>query len=164
MAQRRFRKALGETAPIVSCRNSSLAPVMPSCRRKAAEGKNRSTCSSLMAICPCLRAETLQKLVETQKANPGPMTMLTVIARQPARVWARSSASRMAPWRQSSRKYVATPEQLADQGTQRGRVLFQRRLAVGGPAPHPDFAQRRVLPDRYGGTGRRRTTCRCRPS
>ena len=32
---------------------------------------------------PLLRAETVQKLVEAQQANPGPMTLLTVIAEDP---------------------------------------------------------------------------------
>ncbi len=32
---------------------------------------------------PLLRADTVQKLVETQKANPGPLTLLTVIAEDP---------------------------------------------------------------------------------
>jgi bifunctional UDP-N-acetylglucosamine pyrophosphorylase/glucosamine-1-phosphate N-acetyltransferase len=43
--------------------------------------------TDLVVVCyadmPLLRGETLQKLVETQNSNPGPMSMLTVIADDP---------------------------------------------------------------------------------
>jgi bifunctional UDP-N-acetylglucosamine pyrophosphorylase/glucosamine-1-phosphate N-acetyltransferase len=60
---------------------------------------------------PLLRTETLQRLVEQQQANSGPLTMLTVIAADPrgfGRVVRRPDGTLQAV----VEEYVATPEQL----------------------------------------------------
>lgn len=72
---------------------------------------------------PLLRAETLQKLVETQKANPGPMSMLTVIYDDPrgfGRVIRHSDGTVAA----IVEEHVATPEQLAVKELNVGAYCF----------------------------------------
>jgi bifunctional UDP-N-acetylglucosamine pyrophosphorylase/glucosamine-1-phosphate N-acetyltransferase len=71
--------------------------------------------SDYVVVCyadmPLLRGETLQRLVETQKANQGPMSMLTVIADDPrgfGRVLRKADGTVEA----IVEEYVATPEQL----------------------------------------------------
>ncbi len=71
--------------------------------------------TDLVVVCygdmPLLRGETLQKLVETQKKNKGPISMLTVIANDPrgfGRVIRRLDGSVEA----IVEEYVATAEQL----------------------------------------------------
>lgn len=70
--------------------------------------------TDLVIVCyadmPLLRGETLKKLVETQKQNNGPMTMLTVIADDPrgfGRIIRKADGSVEA----IVEEYVATPEQ-----------------------------------------------------
>jgi bifunctional UDP-N-acetylglucosamine pyrophosphorylase/glucosamine-1-phosphate N-acetyltransferase len=70
--------------------------------------------TDLVIVCyadmPLLRGETLQKLVETQNRNPGPMSMLTVIADDPhgfGRVVRKMDGTVEA----IVEEYVATPEQ-----------------------------------------------------
>src|SRR5690606_2051715 len=70
--------------------------------------------TDLVIVCyadmPLLRGETLKKLVETQKQNKGPMTMLTVIADDPrgfGRIIRKTNGSVEA----IVEEYVATPEQ-----------------------------------------------------
>jgi bifunctional UDP-N-acetylglucosamine pyrophosphorylase/glucosamine-1-phosphate N-acetyltransferase len=70
--------------------------------------------TDLVVVCyadmPLLRGETLQKLVEAQKQNKGPMTMLTVIADDPrgfGRIIRKADGSVEA----IVEEYVATPEQ-----------------------------------------------------
>lgn len=70
--------------------------------------------TDLVIVCyadmPLLRGETLKKLVETQKQNKGPMTMLTVIADDPrgfGRIIRKADGSVEA----IVEEYVATPEQ-----------------------------------------------------
>ena len=70
--------------------------------------------TDLVIVCyadmPLLRGETLKKLVETQKQNKGPMTMLTVIADDPrgfGRIIRKVDGSVEA----IVEEYVATPEQ-----------------------------------------------------
>ncbi|MCL4269922.1 MAG: bifunctional UDP-N-acetylglucosamine diphosphorylase/glucosamine-1-phosphate N-acetyltransferase GlmU [Anaerolineales bacterium] len=70
--------------------------------------------TDLVIVCyadmPLLRGETLKKLVETQKQNKGPMTMLTVIADDPrgfGRIIRKTDGSVEA----IVEEYVATPEQ-----------------------------------------------------
>ncbi len=61
---------------------------------------------------PLLRSETLSRLVETQKKNPGPMTMLTAISDRPA--WVRAGDPRHAGSVQAIvEEAAATPEQLS---------------------------------------------------
>ena len=60
---------------------------------------------------PLLRGETLQQLVETQKANSGPMSMLTVIANDP-RGFGRIVRNARGDVDAIVEEYVATPEQL----------------------------------------------------
>jgi bifunctional UDP-N-acetylglucosamine pyrophosphorylase/glucosamine-1-phosphate N-acetyltransferase len=71
--------------------------------------------TDLIVVCysdmPLLRGETLQKLVETQKNNKGPISMLTVIADDPrgfGRIVRKVDGSVEA----IVEEYVATPEQL----------------------------------------------------
>ncbi|HNN12587.1 MAG TPA: bifunctional UDP-N-acetylglucosamine diphosphorylase/glucosamine-1-phosphate N-acetyltransferase GlmU [Anaerolineales bacterium] len=70
--------------------------------------------TDLVVVCyadmPLLRGETLQKLVETQKQNKGPMSMLTVVADDPrgfGRIVRKADGSVEA----IVEEYVATPEQ-----------------------------------------------------
>jgi bifunctional UDP-N-acetylglucosamine pyrophosphorylase/glucosamine-1-phosphate N-acetyltransferase len=60
---------------------------------------------------PLLRAETLQKLVDAQRANAGPMTMLTVTAPDP-RGFGRVVRSGDGTVEAIVEEFVATPEQL----------------------------------------------------
>lgn len=60
---------------------------------------------------PLLRAETLQKLVQTQKQNQGPLSMLTVIADAP-RGFGRILRGAQGTVNAIVEEYVATPEQL----------------------------------------------------
>jgi bifunctional UDP-N-acetylglucosamine pyrophosphorylase/glucosamine-1-phosphate N-acetyltransferase len=71
--------------------------------------------TDLVVVCysdmPLLRGETLQKLVETQKNNKGPISMLTVIADDPhgfGRIIRKADGTVEA----IVEEYVATPEQL----------------------------------------------------
>ncbi|NWF65582.1 MAG: bifunctional UDP-N-acetylglucosamine diphosphorylase/glucosamine-1-phosphate N-acetyltransferase GlmU [Chloroflexi bacterium] len=71
--------------------------------------------TDLVIVCyadmPLLRGETLQKLVDTQKQNPGPISMLTVIADDPrgfGRIIRRDDGTVHA----IVEEYVATPDQL----------------------------------------------------
>lgn len=71
--------------------------------------------TDLVVVCysdmPLLRGETLQKLVETQKNNKGPISMLTVVADDPhgfGRIVRKADGTVEA----IVEEYVATPEQL----------------------------------------------------
>ncbi|MCL4273328.1 MAG: bifunctional UDP-N-acetylglucosamine diphosphorylase/glucosamine-1-phosphate N-acetyltransferase GlmU [Anaerolineales bacterium] len=71
--------------------------------------------TDLVVVCyadmPLLRGETLQQLVETQKQNSGPISMLTVVADDPrgfGRIIRKTDGSVEA----IVEEYVATPEQL----------------------------------------------------
>jgi len=71
--------------------------------------------TDLIVVCysdmPLLRSETLQELVETQKRNKGPISMLTVMADDPrgfGRILRKADGSVNA----IVEEYVATPEQL----------------------------------------------------
>lgn len=71
--------------------------------------------TDLVVVCyadmPLLRGETLQQLVETQKKNSGPISMLTVVADDPrgfGRIIRKTDGSVEA----IVEEYVATPEQL----------------------------------------------------
>ncbi len=71
--------------------------------------------TDLVVVCysdmPLLRGETLQKLVETQKNNSGPISMLTVVADDPrgfGRIIRKADGTVAA----IVEEYVATPEQL----------------------------------------------------
>lgn len=71
--------------------------------------------TDLVVVCyadmPLLRGETLQKLVETQKQNKGPMSMLTVIADDP-RGFGRIIRAEDGTVNAIVEEYVATPDQL----------------------------------------------------
>ena len=71
--------------------------------------------TDLIVVCysdmPLLRGETLQKLVETQKQNKGPVSLLTVVAENPrgfGRIIRKDDGTVTA----IVEEYVATPEQL----------------------------------------------------
>lgn len=72
--------------------------------------------TDLVVVCysdmPLLRGETLQKLVETQKANKGPISMLTVVADDP-RGFGRIIRKADGTVESIVEEYVATPEQRA---------------------------------------------------
>ena len=73
---------------------------------------------------PLLRAETFQKLVETQQANAGPLTILTVFAEDPhgfGRVVRDEAGSVQAV----VEEYVATPEQLGIRELNAGAYCFR---------------------------------------
>ncbi len=81
---------------------------------------------------PLLRPETLARLVETQKKNPGPITMLTVIAADPrgfGRV-IRGPDGQRAGDRRGSRGHAGAT---VHPGVERGRVLLLRRTGCGRP-------------------------------
>ncbi len=61
---------------------------------------------------PLLRGETLQRLVETQQGNPGPFSLLTVMADDP-RGFGRIVRNARGTVEAIVEEYVATPEQLA---------------------------------------------------
>jgi len=71
--------------------------------------------TDLVIVCysdmPLLRGETLQKLVQTQKNNRGPLSMLTVIADDP-RGFGRVMRNGSGTVDSVIEEYVATPEQL----------------------------------------------------
>ncbi|MGH8244832.1 MAG: bifunctional UDP-N-acetylglucosamine diphosphorylase/glucosamine-1-phosphate N-acetyltransferase GlmU, partial [Gammaproteobacteria bacterium] len=72
---------------------------------------------------PLLRAETLHKLVEKQKTNPGPVTILTVIADDP-RGFGRIVRNKDGTVEAIVEDYVATPEQLQIQELNVGGYCF----------------------------------------
>jgi bifunctional UDP-N-acetylglucosamine pyrophosphorylase / glucosamine-1-phosphate N-acetyltransferase len=73
---------------------------------------------------PLLRAETLQKLVEAQKASGGPMTLLTVIHDNP-RGFGRVVRKMDGTVQAIVEEYVATPEQLTIQELNVGAYCFR---------------------------------------
>ena len=73
---------------------------------------------------PLLRGETFQRLVETQNNNPGPLTLLTVIADDPrgfGRIVRKSDGTVQA----IVEEYVATPEQQQIQELNVGAYCFR---------------------------------------
>ena len=72
---------------------------------------------------PLLTHETLLKLVETQKKNPGPMTMLTVIAADP-RGFGRVIRSPQGNVQAVIEEAAATPEQLSIRELNAGAYCF----------------------------------------
>jgi bifunctional UDP-N-acetylglucosamine pyrophosphorylase/glucosamine-1-phosphate N-acetyltransferase len=82
----------------------------------AAEGAARAAGAELVLVSyadmPLVRPDTLRRLVETQSANPGPMSMVTVVMNDPhgfGRVLRHADGSVAAVVEEA----VATPEQLA---------------------------------------------------
>lgn len=73
---------------------------------------------------PLLRAETLQKLVQTQQSNPGPMSMLTVIYDDP-RGFGRVIRQPDGTVAAIVEEYVATPEQLTVKELNVGAYCFR---------------------------------------
>ena len=72
---------------------------------------------------PLLRSETLTALVETQKKNPGPITMLTVIAADP-RGFGRIVRNPVGEVQAIVEEAAATPEQLSIQELNVGAYCF----------------------------------------
>jgi bifunctional UDP-N-acetylglucosamine pyrophosphorylase/glucosamine-1-phosphate N-acetyltransferase len=72
---------------------------------------------------PLLRAETLQKLVEAQKTNPGPMTILTIHS-EDARGFGRVVREADGNIRAVVEEAAATPEQLSIQELNAGVYCF----------------------------------------
>ena len=72
---------------------------------------------------PLLRPETLDRLVETQKKNPGPMTILTVIAADP-RGFGRVVRTPGGDVQAIIEESAATPEQLSIQELNAGAYCF----------------------------------------
>jgi bifunctional UDP-N-acetylglucosamine pyrophosphorylase/glucosamine-1-phosphate N-acetyltransferase len=86
--------------------------------------------TDLVVVCysdmPLLRGETLRKLVETQKNNSGPISMLTVVSADPrgfGRVIRKADGSVEA----IVEEYVATPEQLQIKELNVGGYCFDAR-------------------------------------
>lgn len=73
---------------------------------------------------PLLRAETLQKLVETQKANPGPLSMLTVLSDDP-RGFGRVIRKADGTVAEIVEEQAATPEQLTVKELNVGAYCFR---------------------------------------
>jgi len=73
---------------------------------------------------PLLRGETFQQLVETQRLNPGPLSLLTVIADDP-RGFGRIVRNATGTVEAIVEEYVATPEQRAIKELNVGAYCFQ---------------------------------------
>jgi bifunctional UDP-N-acetylglucosamine pyrophosphorylase/glucosamine-1-phosphate N-acetyltransferase len=73
---------------------------------------------------PLLRGETFQKLVETQQSNPGPLSLLTVMAIDP-RGFGRIVRMPAGTVEAIVEEYVATPEQLAIRELNVGAYCFR---------------------------------------
>jgi bifunctional UDP-N-acetylglucosamine pyrophosphorylase/glucosamine-1-phosphate N-acetyltransferase len=73
---------------------------------------------------PLLRGETFQRLVETQQANPGPFSLLTVIADDP-RGFGRIVRNAAGTVDAIVEEYVATPEQRAIKELNVGAYCFK---------------------------------------
>jgi bifunctional UDP-N-acetylglucosamine pyrophosphorylase/glucosamine-1-phosphate N-acetyltransferase len=73
---------------------------------------------------PLLRGETFERLVETQRSNPGPFSLLTVIAPDP-RGFGRVVRNAQGTVQAVVEESVATPEQLAIQELNVGAYCFQ---------------------------------------
>ena len=73
---------------------------------------------------PLLRGETFQQLVETQRLNPGPMTLLTVIADDP-RGFGRIVRKPDGTVQAIVEEYVATPEQMQIKELNVGAYCFR---------------------------------------
>lgn len=93
--------------------------------------RSRSTqdnASDLVIVCyadmPLLRGETLERLVEKQKANPGPFSMLTVFNDDP-HGFGRIVRSENGTVQAIVEEYVATPEQLAIRELNVGAYCFR---------------------------------------
>ncbi len=111
------RRGTGEsvcrvTPPIASCRSRNWERRMPPCRLSPCSKGNRIMSSSLYADMPLLRGETFQRLVETQQANPGPFSLLTVMAQMTRAALGGSCAGQTGQVQAIVEEYVATPEQL----------------------------------------------------
>jgi bifunctional UDP-N-acetylglucosamine pyrophosphorylase/glucosamine-1-phosphate N-acetyltransferase len=83
--------------------------------------------TDLVLVCyadmPLLRGGTLQQLVETQKTNKGPMSMLTVVSDDP-RGFGRIVRNAQGTVEAIVEEYVATPEQLAIRELNVGAYCF----------------------------------------
>ena len=73
---------------------------------------------------PLLRGETFQRLVDTQQDNPGPLSLLTVIADDP-RGFGRIVRNAAGTVDAIVEEYVATPEQLAIKELNVGAYCFK---------------------------------------
>jgi bifunctional UDP-N-acetylglucosamine pyrophosphorylase / glucosamine-1-phosphate N-acetyltransferase len=73
---------------------------------------------------PLLRGETFRRLVETQQANPGPLTLLTVMADDP-HGFGRIVRNQAGTVQAIVEEYVATPEQLAIHELNVGAYCFR---------------------------------------
>ena len=73
---------------------------------------------------PLLRGETFERLVETQRRNPGPLSLLTVIADDP-RGFGRIVRNEEGTVEAVVEEYVATPEQLAIKELNVGAYCFR---------------------------------------
>jgi bifunctional UDP-N-acetylglucosamine pyrophosphorylase/glucosamine-1-phosphate N-acetyltransferase len=73
---------------------------------------------------PLLRGETFQRLLETQRSNPGPLSMLTVIAEDP-RGFGRIVRKADGTVEAIVEEYVATPEQRAIKELNVGAYCFK---------------------------------------
>ncbi len=84
--------------------------------------------TDLVIVCyadmPLLRAESLQRLVETQQSNAGPMTMMTVIADDP-RGFGRVVRSAQGDVQAIVEEAQATPQQLAIKELNVGAYCFR---------------------------------------
>jgi bifunctional UDP-N-acetylglucosamine pyrophosphorylase/glucosamine-1-phosphate N-acetyltransferase len=86
--------------------------------------------TDLVVVCysdmPLLRGETLKKLVETQKKNKGPISMLTVVANDP-RGFGRIIRKADGTVDAIVEEYVATPEQLQVKELNVGAYCFDAK-------------------------------------
>lgn len=80
---------------------------------------------------PLLRAETLQKLLATQQANPGPISLLTVIAEDP-RGFGRIERHADGTVKAIVEEYVASPEQLRIKELNVGAYCFSAEWLWSG--------------------------------
>ncbi len=79
---------------------------------------------------PLLRGETFERLIETQRSNPGPFSLLTVIAQDP-RGFGRIARNAQGTVQAVVEEYVAAPEQLAIREMNVGAYCFESEWLWG---------------------------------
>ncbi len=97
---------------------------------------------------PLLRGEAFQQLVETQKKNRGPISMLTVIADDPrgfGRIVRKDDGTVAA----IVEEFVATPEQKAIKELNVGAYCFSADWLWDALDSRPAISQGGILPDGY---------------
>jgi bifunctional UDP-N-acetylglucosamine pyrophosphorylase/glucosamine-1-phosphate N-acetyltransferase len=114
---------VGETADCV-VQEPQLGTAHAALQAEAPVKGKADTVIITYADMPLLRGETFQRLVEIQRGNPGPLTLLTVMADDP-RGFGRIVRNADGTVRAIVEEYVATPEQLAIRELNVGAYCFR---------------------------------------